>query len=211
MRAEEIGRVFSEAGFYLPQEDLERFQTYLEELKRWNRVHNLTSLRRDEDIVRRHFLDSLSLAKCFEDLGVQWRGKDLVDVGSGAGFPGVPLKIYLRDLNLYLVESVGKKCSFLEFLKVRLSLTWTVLCKRAEDLEGRFHIAVCRALGRFEDIAPLLENLTTEWVFVMKGKESEAPSGYGAYEVRLRGLPRSYILWKRLSGPLQNQRLPLQG
>lgn len=198
----EIGRILEEAGFRLSEEDLWRFEIYLKELKRWNKVHNLTSIEEDEEIVRRHFLDSLSLARCFEDLGVEWKGKDLADVGSGAGFPGIPLKIYLKDFNLFLIESVGKKCSFLEFLKVKLTLNWTVLCRRAEDVDRKFHIAFSRALGKFEDVAPLLERLATEWVFIMKGKEVDWGSvksfGYEAYEVNIKGLPESYILWKRL-------------
>ena len=198
----EIGRILEEAGFRLSEEDLWRFEIYLKELKRWNKVHNLTSIEEDEEIVRRHFLDSLSLARCFEDLGVEWKGKDLADVGSGAGFPGIPLKIYLKDFNLFLIESVGKKCSFLEFLKVKLTLNWTVLCRRAEDMDRKFHIAFSRALGKFEDVAPLLERLATEWVFIMKGKEVDWGSvksfGYEAYEVNIKGLPESYILWKRL-------------
>ena len=198
----EIGRILEGAGFRLSEEDLWRFEIYLKELKRWNKVHNLTSIEEDEEIVRRHFLDSLSLARCFEDLGVEWKGKDLADVGSGAGFPGIPLKIYLKDFNLFLIESVGKKCSFLEFLKVKLTLNWTVLCRRAEDVDRKFHIAFSRALGKFEDVAPLLERLATEWVFIMKGKEVDWGSvksfGYEAYEVNIKGLPESYILWKRL-------------
>lgn len=198
----EIGRILEGAGFRLSEEDLWRFEIYLKELKRWNKVHNLTSIEEDEEIVRRHFLDSLSLARCFEDLGVEWKGKDLTDVGSGAGFPGIPLKIYLKDFNLFLIESVGKKCSFLEFLKVKLTLNWTVLCRRAEDVDRKFHIAFSRALGKFEDVAPLLERLATEWVFIMKGKEVDWGSvksfGYEAYEVNIKGLPESYILWKRL-------------
>jgi len=199
---EGIREIFSEAGFELTEDDIERFRIYLEELKRWNRVHNLTAVRGDEDIVRRHFLDSLSLARCFLDLGVDWRGKDVVDVGSGAGFPGVPLKIYLKDINLYLIESVGKKCSFLEFLKVKLDLDWHVVCKRAESVSRKFHIAVSRALGRFDEVAPLMEALASEWVFVMKGKDVDRKRtgdlGYELYEVNIKGLPRSYILWKRL-------------
>ncbi len=198
----EIGRILEGAGFRLSEEDLWRFEIYLKELKRWNKVHNLTSIEEDEEIVRRHFLDSLSLARCFEDLGVEWKGKDLADVGSGAGFPGIPLKIYLKDFNLFLIESVGKKCSFLEFLKVKLTLNWTVLCRRAEDVDRKFHIAFSRALGKFEDVTPLLEGLATEWVFIMKGKEvnwgSVKSFGYEAYKVNIKGLPESYILWKRL-------------
>ncbi len=176
------------------------FLVYLDEIKRWNRVHNLTAVRDEEEIVRRHFIDSLSLAVCFSELGIEWEGKDLADVGSGAGFPGVPLKIYLRDFNLFLIESVGKKCSFLEFLKVRLNLGWEVICRRAEDVSRRFDIVVARAFGKFEEVAPVLESLSRGLVFVMKGrqlkKEWTEKLGYRVY--RVRGPEESYILWKEV-------------
>jgi len=127
--------VFASAGFLIGEEEAEKFTVYLAELKRWNRVHNLTAVKDDEGIVRRHFIDSLTLALCFEDLGIPWRGKSLADVGSGAGFPGVPLKIHLKSLELTLIESSSKRCSFLEFLRIRLGVDFRVLCKRAEEVE----------------------------------------------------------------------------
>ncbi|WP_457600463.1 16S rRNA (guanine(527)-N(7))-methyltransferase RsmG [Hydrogenivirga sp.] len=197
-----IKKVFSEAGFRLSEEQLNRFHTYLLELKRWNRVHNLTSLKEDEEIVRRHFLDSLSIAVCFNDLGIDWRGRKVADVGSGAGFPGVPLKIYLMDFDLYLIEAVAKKCSFLEFLKVRLGLEWNVLCERAEEVDMRFDIVISRAMGEFEDICPVLEKLSSKYVFIMKGRKVKEEwlreLGYESYEVKIPGLPPSHILWKKL-------------
>ncbi len=200
MGEDKIVSIFKEAGFSLSDEDVEKFLIYLRELKRWNRVHNLTAVEDEEDIVRRHFLDSLSLAKCFSDLRIDWKGRDIADVGSGAGFPGVPLKIYLKDFNLFLVESVGKKCSFLEFLKVKLGLEWEVICERAEKLERKFYIVIARALGEFEEIVPILERLSERYVFVMKGKRIEdrwiRDFGYKKYRVKLKGLPESYILYK---------------
>jgi len=190
--------IFREAGFELEEEDLRRLEIYLEELKRWNRVHNLTAIERDEEIVKRHFVDSLSLAKCFLDLGIDWKGKDIADVGSGAGFPGVLLKIYLKEFNLFLIESVGKKCSFLEYLKVKLDLDWEVICDRAERVKRKFYIVVARALGEFEEIRPLLESLSERYVFVMKGKDikEEWKKEYDVYEVNINGLPKSYILYR---------------
>lgn len=191
-------KIFREAGFELEEGDLRRFEIYLRELKKWNRIHNLTAIEKDEEIVRRHFIDSLSLAKCFLDLGIDWKGKDIADVGSGAGFPGVPLKIYLKEFNLFLIESVGKKCSFLEYLKVKLDLDWEVICNRAERADRKFYIVVARALGEFEEIRPLLENLSERYVFVMKGKDirEEWRKEYSVYEVNIGGLPRSYILYR---------------
>ncbi|HIQ30616.1 MAG TPA: 16S rRNA (guanine(527)-N(7))-methyltransferase RsmG [Aquifex aeolicus] len=190
------------AGFKLRDDQLKAFRLYLAELQRWNKTHNLTAVREEEEIVKKHFLDSLTLARCFEDLGVEWRGKEVLDVGSGAGFPGVPLKIYLGDLHLFLAESTNKKCAFLEILKVHLHLEWTVLCMRAEKIKRRFPIVVARALGEFEKIVPMLESLSSGYVFVMKGKEVreswEKELGYGVWKVRVKGLPERNILWKRL-------------
>ena len=197
-----LEEIFSRAGFDLDKEDIERFHTYLKILKKWNRVHKITSITDDKEIAIRHFLDSLSLVRAFEDLKVECRGSSVVDVGSGAGFPGVPLKIVLKDIDLTLIESVGKKCSFLEYLKVNLRMDWKVVCKRAEGVADQYDIVVARALGEFEDISPLLERLSKGYVFVLKGsqlKESWLEDmGYRAWEVRLPPLPKTYILWKKV-------------
>ncbi len=203
MLEEKIGKLFEEAGFRLEEKDLKRFAVYLQELKRWNRIHNLTAARNEEEIIKRHFIDSLSLAKCFLDLGIDWQDRFVADVGSGAGFPGVPLKIYLKDIHLYLIESVGKKCSFLEYLKIKLNLDYEVLCERAEEVKRKFYIVVARALGEFEKVVPLLEDISERYVFVMKGKELRKEwtddLGYEPYRVNIKGLTKSYILWKNLT------------
>ncbi len=199
---DKIRKILEDNGFPLSEEDALKFSTYLKELQRWNKVHNLTSITDEEGIVRRHFLDSLSLVKCFQDLKVEWRKKKIADAGSGAGFPGVPLKIYLKDFDLYLIEAVAKKCSFLEYLKAKLGLRWEVLCTRAEDINTKFHILVSRAMGELEDIYPVLEKLSSEYIFVLKGKEIKKEwleeFKFNLYEVNLKELPKSYILWKKL-------------
>jgi len=202
VEGERLRELFNSAGFSLGEEEAGRFLTYLEELRRWSRVHNLTGIRKEEEIIRRHFLDSLTLALCFEELGIDWRNKTLADVGSGAGFPGVPLKIYLKDLELVLIESVSKKCAFLEFLKVRLGLDYRVICNRAENIREKFYLVATRALGPFEKVVPVLENLSERHIFVLKGRELEKlwidDLGYKVFRVSLRNMPETYILWKDL-------------
>ena len=202
MTPEEVVTLFEQSGFKLSQEQAKQFHTFLKELKKWNRVHNLTALREDKDIVVRHFIDSLSLTACFEELGIDWRGRSIADVGTGAGFPGVPLKIYLRNFNLFLIESVSKKCSFLEVLKVKLGLKWNVLCKRAEEVEQRFDIVLARAMGEFEQVHSILEKLSSRYVLVMKGvyikEEWVDKLGYEAIELKRSKLPPSKVLWKRV-------------
>jgi len=202
VKRERLKELFNSAGFPIDEEEAERFLLYLEELRRWNRVHNLTGIREEEEIVRRHFLDSLTLALCFEELGIPWRGRTLTDVGSGAGFPGVPLKIHLKDLELVLIESVSKKCAFLEFLKVRLGLDYRVICRRAEEVQEKFYLVTARALGPFEEVAPLLEKLSERYVFILKGRELRRfwidKLGYRIFRVSRRSMPETYILWKDL-------------
>jgi len=200
-----IERILTEAGFDPDSESVAKFSRYLEELRRWNRTHNLTSVKTDREIITRHFLDSLSLVRCFEDLGVDWRGKSIADVGAGAGFPGCPLKIYLKDIKLTLIESSAKKCSFLEFLKTVLGEEWRVECQRAEDIDESFDIVVSRALGDFSKTHNLLERLSRGYIFIMKGKDLEREMirelGYRIYRVSIKGLPEYYILYRVLSPP----------
>ncbi len=198
--------LFREAGCTLDSLQEKDFEIYLSELIKWNRVHNLTAVREAGEIVKRHFIDSLLLVEAFEKVKLEWRGKTLADVGSGAGFPGVPLKVYLRDFELSLIESSSKKCSFLESLRLKLSVNYRVICERAERVEEKFHIVVARALGEFEDVAPLLENLSREHVFVMKGERIKPQwtedMGYRAVEVSNPYYPKgSFILYKNIKDP----------
>ncbi|MDW8032358.1 MAG: 16S rRNA (guanine(527)-N(7))-methyltransferase RsmG [Aquificaceae bacterium] len=184
---------FSRNGFELSEQQVKHFSLYLQELKRWNRVHNLTALKEDRDIVVRHFLDSLTVSLCLKEKGVEVGGLKLCDVGSGAGFPGVPLKIYYGDLiELTLIEAVAKKCSFLEYLKTRLGLSYRVLCKEAQSVKERFDLVVSRALGKLENILPLLLGLSERYVLVMKGSEPE--EGYQHCRIELPDV-RGYILF----------------
>ncbi|MEN3028551.1 MAG: 16S rRNA (guanine(527)-N(7))-methyltransferase RsmG [Aquificaceae bacterium] len=188
-----MAEVFRRNGFELSQKQVQNFSLYLQELKRWNRVHNLTSLREDRDIIVRHFLGSLTVSLCLKEKGVEVNGLNLCDVGSGAGFPGVPLKIYYGDLiELTLIEAVAKKCSFLEYLKTRLGISYRVLCKEAQRVEERFDLVVSRALGKLEDILPLLLNLSKGYVLVMKGSAPE--EGYNHCKINLPDV-KGYILF----------------
>lgn len=110
---------------------IEQFEAYLALLLAWNERLNLTAVRDPQAIVIRHFLDSLSCAVVTGDLN----GRSLIDVGSGAGFPGLPLKILYPELRLTLTDSVAKKTTFLEAVISQLGLTAVVvLAERAETL-----------------------------------------------------------------------------
>src|SRR5207248_10422409 len=119
-------------------EQLAAFELYREELLRWNRRVNLTSVTDPAAVEVRHFVDSLSCLVALRDLLAEKPAARLVDVGSGAGFPGLPLKLAVPGLRLTLLDSVGKKTAFLEHVVARLGLRdVTVLTGRAEELAHR--------------------------------------------------------------------------
>lgn len=110
-------------GISLESEQIRLFLLYLRELQIWNRSFNLTGITTDEGIVIKHFVDSLA-ALTVEPIHQNAR---LLDVGTGAGFPGIPLKIARPDLSITLVEPSKKKSSFLRFMTGRLQLLHTTL------------------------------------------------------------------------------------
>ncbi|MDR7545444.1 MAG: 16S rRNA (guanine(527)-N(7))-methyltransferase RsmG [Armatimonadota bacterium] len=129
----------------------ERFDRYLNELVRWRARLNLTAVRTAREIVRRHFLDSI-LAAAAVPMRI---GASTVDVGSGAGFPGIPVKIVRPDLEVVLVESSRRRVAFLEHLAQVLDMPGLrVVWGRAEELAHRqayreaFDYAVERATSR---------------------------------------------------------------
>ncbi len=135
----------------LTEAQLNAFARYSQELIAWNQRVNLTSIVEPSEIVVKHFLDSLSVYQVLPGLPLSL---SLVDVGSGAGFPGLPLKIALPELRLTLLESTGKKTAFLQHLIQVLNLTGvTILTARAEEAgrqpaqRERYDVAVARAVA----------------------------------------------------------------
>jgi 16S rRNA (guanine527-N7)-methyltransferase len=131
----------------LREEHILKFQKYKELLKRWGKKINITSILDDEGIEEKHFFDSLLGLKAFESLGLDFKNKTFLDVGSGGGFPGVPLSIVIEGSTFHLCESKHKKCVFLEQAKRELKLeNVKVLCSRVEDLDGKYDFLLMRAV-----------------------------------------------------------------
>ena len=121
--------------FGLSKEQIDKFEFYSNLLLEWNEKFNLTSITDKDEIVQKHFIDSIYLVK-YVDLS----NKSLLDVGSGAGFPGIPLAIACPTAKITLLESNGKKVSFLkEAIKVLGLNNVSVIQGRSEELNKREH------------------------------------------------------------------------
>jgi 16S rRNA (guanine527-N7)-methyltransferase len=139
------------------QDLIPAISTYIDILRRWNARINLTAIRDPEQIVTRHFGESLFAARhLFPDRTACAR-ITLADVGSGAGFPGLPLKLWAPYVSLTLIESNHKKASFLREITRALTLTdINIFTARAEALTGvKFDVVTLRAVERFESILPV--------------------------------------------------------
>jgi 16S rRNA (guanine527-N7)-methyltransferase len=135
-------------GITLTSEALESYLFYIKELKKWNQRINLTSLTTDRDIAVKHFLDSLTVVPFLQG------STRVLDIGTGAGFPGLPLKILSPSIELLLLESSQKKCTFLRHIVRGLKLAGVeVVQGRAEDKKmiercaGAFDLVLSRALA----------------------------------------------------------------
>lgn len=141
------------------EEQADAFLIYLEELKKWNRVYNLTGLKTDRDIIIKHFLDSLLFAKVLPPEALT-----LADIGSGAGFPGIPIKIICPNLLVFLIEPTQKKAVFLRHICSKLQLrNVEIIDKRIEEIKGlTIDVAVTRALFSIREFIEKTKGILSE-------------------------------------------------
>jgi 16S rRNA (guanine527-N7)-methyltransferase len=128
-----------------PEADLQ-FSSYLQLLLKWNAKLNLTSIRTPDEILQRHFVESIFCARQLPD-GL----KTLLDFGSGGGFPGVPIAICRPEIAITLSESQGKKAAFLREVARTLGLKASVHGGRAEELKHNFDAVTLRAVDKMGD------------------------------------------------------------
>ncbi|MDD3207482.1 MAG: 16S rRNA (guanine(527)-N(7))-methyltransferase RsmG [Bacilli bacterium] len=138
----------------LEKEQIEAFATYLNMLKEWNNLFNLTAIVDDEQIVEKHFLDSLIPLKY-----VSLIDKKVIDIGTGAGFPGMAIAIALPEVKMTLLEPNNKKIRFLTAVKDKLQLkNATIISGRAEtenELRERYDVAIARAVKQLNILLEL--------------------------------------------------------
>ncbi len=142
----------SSIGVTLSEHQLEQFDQYYELLIKWNEVMNLTAITEFEDVCKLHFLDSLTIASYIDFSSLQ--NPSLIDIGTGAGFPGIPLKILFPNMNITLLDSLAKRLKFLDEVIDTLGLNTaseadTLLLSKSKSSFGK----IKTLHGRAEDYA----------------------------------------------------------
>ena len=214
-----LKETFNHYGFPLTPRQVIQFIRYRDELLRWNTHINLTAITDDKEIIHKHFLDSLSI---LEHITLK-DGDSVIDVGTGAGFPGVVLKIYIPGIRLTLVEASEKKVSFLKFLIPQLQLHQTVniavlaeraeVCARQQTHTGAYDWVFTRYVATIADSAvyclPLLKE-GGKWIAYKSGvrtikaeiekseKRLSALGGTVETVITNAKLDRSYVVMRRI-------------
>ncbi len=159
-------------GLKLNNDREQKFETYFKELVEVNQYMNLTAITEREEVYRKHFLDSLEITRAIKQEGVY----TLCDVGSGAGFPSIPLKIAFPDMKLTIIDPLSKRMEFLKIVIKELNLKDVEILKlRAEDasktMKERFDIVTARAVARLNILVELIAQLVKkDGLFIsMKG------------------------------------------
>ncbi len=156
-----------QAELNLPENIRQKLLDYLALLQKWNKVHNLTAVRDPEEMVALHLLDSLSVLPYIQ-------ARRLLDVGSGAGLPGIPLAVCLPDLQVTVMDSSHKKASFMRQAKAELDIpNLEVVCGRVEKYqpEQLFDVVISRAFSDLAEFVALTKHLCApgaQWL-AMKG------------------------------------------
>ncbi len=191
----ELSKIFHETltqwGLDLSSTQLKQFVQYQDMLLAWNQRLNLTAIREPDQVQIRHFLDSLSCSLVTGDLN----GRSLIDVGTGAGFPGLPLKILYPDLRLTLVESVAKKCAFLQAVVNELSLKDVTIISERVEWVGRmaqhreqYDWAVARAVAELRVLLEYLLPLCCVGGNALAQKGDSAPEEIAAAQQAIASL-----------------------
>jgi len=187
-----VQQVYRQVGLKLTTHQVRLLSQYEQELLVWNERYNLTAIRDLEEVRVKHFLDSLTCIQAMKDAP----GKRIVDIGSGAGFPGLVLKIVYPGLQLTLVDSVGKKIDFCRHMVKTLGLEQVeTLQERAENIgqslayREQYDWAVARAVA---DLAVLAEYLLPlvrigGRMLAMKGENGPAESHAAEHALQMLG------------------------
>jgi len=194
MEIKEFGKILcqhlKEINIELNEEQVQQFYQYMKLLIEWNEKINLTAITDPHEVILKHFVDSLTIAKHIQ------KGATLVDVGTGAGFPGIPLKIYRKDIKVTLVDSLNKRIHFLDEVIKQLKLEEiTTIHSRAEEFgrnkkyREKFEVATSRAVANLSTLSEYLIPLIKKggMCLCMKGSDVEEELEKGKKAIKILG------------------------
>ena len=176
MNIEEFINEIKKLGIDVTEEQLEKLEIYCNFLLEYNTHTNLTAIKNREEVYLKHFYDSLTLVKSIDLTSIE----NLLDIGTGAGFPGMVLKIFFPNLQIYLVDSNNKKTKFLNELKNKLNVDKVeVINDRIENITSRFINSIDVVTARAVTNLPVLVELAlplvkvNKYFIAMKGNAQE--------------------------------------
>jgi len=166
----------------------DKLRAFVDDLVKWNKVYNLTSIREPEQILTQHIFDSLSVYPYLD-------GARIIDVGSGGGFPGIPLAMLMPKMLFTLLDSNGKKTRFLQQMVINHGLSnCDVVQSRAESFTPQFDAVICRAFAALPDIVSFAGHLVSNEgvLLAMKGQLEEShplPAGFRVMDIHRLTVP----------------------
>jgi 16S rRNA (guanine527-N7)-methyltransferase len=196
-----------------------KFIIYLDELIKWNSVTNLISFKNKKNVIYRHFLDSLYIVKIIISLTSKNLNKiKIIDIGTGAGLPSIPVQIVLPNNSVTVVESIYKKCTFLNFINNKLKLNMKILNERAETIgknviyRQKYDFVLSRAVSKFspnlEFAIPLLK--LNGYFLTYKTRNIIHNEKYGIYSIRNALTQLGTKLYKIIDYSLPEQNKDIQ-
>ena len=187
---EKVKEISKEIDIELSEGQLAQFKKYMDLLLEWNEKINLTAITEEDEVVLKHFVDSMTVLKYIDE------GASIVDVGTGAGFPGIPVSIAKDDVNVTLVDSLNKRINFLQEVISEINLTnIKAIHSRAEDFgqnkehREKYDISVSRAVANLSVLVEYLLPLVKVGgkCICMKGSEVEEEISNAKFAIKELG------------------------